>query len=231
MSLPRMLDVSNWQPTVNWAAEAKEVVAVYVKVAQGTSETDAYAASHIKGARAAKIPVGGYLYCMPGVGSGEAQADRLLALAPTRTNDLRPCLDCEDNTHRLNPAQLAAWYLGAVTRIVAKLGTYPTIYGSPSYLGAFTPYHPSVFGRCPLWVADYGVPRPAVPPAWTSWQAWQWTDTLKDPAVPGGAVDDSYVAEVAALRIPGPVVKVKTKRAASKVVTQPWQLVPNTTAF
>lgn len=201
MSLPHLRDLSNWQRTIDWNLEKREVAAVYVKVSQGLTFIDATARAKIRGAASVGLPVGGYHFATPGVGSPEAQADRLLSLAPHLPyRRLRACVDCEWNELGLNSAQLAAWYLGFVIRVHRVAGYWPTMYGSPSYLQAFATYHPEVFGRCPLWVAHYGVPRPHVPAPWTHWTAWQWTQSFKDPAV--GRVDDSFVADLANLRIP-----------------------------
>lgn len=217
MSLPRLRDVSNWQGPVDWRAEKHEVVGVYAKTSQGVSYTDPTFARRLRNATYAGLfHFGGYHYCVPGSGSPEAQADRLLALAPLAPGRLRPCLDCEDNTLRLNPAQLAAWYLGAVIRVHSKTGYWPTIYGSPSYLSGFAVYHPEVFGLCPLWLADYGVAHASPPAPWSHWCAWQWTESFKDPAA--GRVDDSFVSDLAALQIPkSPRVVVSfAKRALVK---------------
>jgi lysozyme len=104
----------------------------------------------------------------------------------------------------LNPAQLAAWYLGAAIRVHKRVGYWPTIYGSPSFLQEFATYHPEVFGLCPLWLANYGVAKPTIPAPWTHFAAWQHTDKFKDPAA--GSVDDSWVPDLKALLIPGVTV-------------------------
>lgn len=200
MSLPHLRDLSNWQARIDWQLEREQVAAVYVKVSQGLTFVDPTAKAKIAGARSVKLPVGGYHYCTPGVGSPEVQADILLAHAPFRPGGLRPCLDCEANPLRLNSAQLAAWYLGAVLRVRKRTGLWPVIYGPPSYLAAFATYHPGLFGLCPLWVADWGVRAPTVPAPWSHWDAWQWTDAYRDPAA--GRVDDSFAAGLAALKIP-----------------------------
>jgi GH25 family lysozyme M1 (1,4-beta-N-acetylmuramidase) len=200
MSLPHLRDVSSWQGPVNWRQEKRLVEAVYVKVSEGMSYTDPTAQRRIRNATYVRLPVGGYHFCRPGVGSPEAQADRLLALAPLRPGQLRPCLDCEDQTSGLNQMQLATWYMGAAIRVHKRTGYWPTIYGSPSYLGPLMSEYPHVFGYCPLWLADYGVKRPTVPPPWSHWAAWQWTDAYQDPAV--GRVDDSFLADLSALKIP-----------------------------
>lgn len=200
-SLPHLRDLSNWQTRIDWPAERRRVAAVYVKVSQGTTFVDATAKAKIVGAARTGIPVGGYHFCIPGSGAPERQADILLRHAPRAPHArLRPCLDCETNPLRLNAPQLAAWYLGFVVRVHERAGYWPTLYGPPSYLSSFATYHPEVFGRCPLWLADWQTQPPQPPPPWTHWAAWQWTDTFKDPAV--GTVDDSLVADLATLRIP-----------------------------
>lgn len=199
--LLHLRDVSNWQGPVDWRAEKKRVAGVYVKVSQGQTYTDPTAARRIRNATYARVPVGGYHFATPGVGSPESQADKLIRLAPLRPGQLRPCVDCEWDELHLNDGQLAAWLLGFVIRVHSRLGYWPVVYGSPSFLRRFSTYHPEVFGRCPLWLASYGVGHASPPPPWTHWSAWQWTSTFKDPAVPG-RVDDSYVADLGALRIP-----------------------------
>ena len=198
-TLPRLRDLSNWQGPVNWGIEKREIVGCYVKVTQGQTYTDPTAPARIRAATDARVPVGGYHYATPGVGSPESQAIRLLEHAPKRKGQLRPCLDAEANPLRLNDGQLAAWYLGFVSYIHLHTGQLPVIYGSPSYLRGWSLYHPEVFGACPLWIANYGVKVPTVPPPWSHWTAWQWTQTFEDPAV--GRVDDSYVADLKALTI------------------------------
>lgn len=137
---------------------------------------------------------------------------------------MRPCLDCEANPFRLNYGQLGAWYLAAVTRIVAKLGCYPTLYGSKDYLQNFAVFAPHVFGRCPLWLAAY-IPRPVIPAPWHAWQAWQWTSSWRDRGIPGG-VDDSLVSDLAAFRIPGRVQQARVRHAAKSLTPAPWSLKP-----
>lgn len=201
-SLPHLRDLSHWQGPVAWRAERRLVAGVYLNVGQGMTFTDPLAQRRLRNATWAGLwKCGGYLFTVPGSGSGEAQADRLLNLAPTAPGRLRPCLDCESNPLGLNPQQLAAWFLGAVLRVRTRAGYYPTLYGPPSFLSSWVTIHPEVFGRCPLWLADYGLQRPPAPPApWTSWAAWQWTDAYQDPNA--GRVDDSFVADLAALTIP-----------------------------
>ncbi len=160
-SLPHLRDVSNWQGPVNWRLEKKLVAGVYVKVSEGASNVDRTGQRRIRNATWAGIwKVGAYHFCTPGSGTPESQVDRFLKLAPLAPGRLRPCLDMEVNPLGLNMGQLGAWYLGACIRAKEKLGYWPVIYGSPSYLSQFATMHPQVFGRCPLWLADYGLSSP-----------------------------------------------------------------------
>lgn len=202
--LPHLRDVSNWQGPVDWRRERREVVGCYVKVSQGASYVDATARRRIRNAAYVGLPVGGYHYATPGVGSGAAQADRLIRYAPLAPGRLRPCLDCEaEPVDGMLGRELADWYADAVRRLWRRLGYAPTIYGSPFYLERFAPHHPDLFGACPLWVAHYGVASPTIPRPWHSFAAWQHTSGWHDPALPRDRrVDDSLVADLAALRIP-----------------------------
>src|SRR5665213_1462595 len=102
VGLPHHRDVSNWQGPVDWRSEKREVAAVYGKTSQGMGYTDPTFAKRLRNATYAGLwKFGGYHFCVPGSGSPEAQADRLLSLAPLAPGRLRPCLDCEDNTLRL----------------------------------------------------------------------------------------------------------------------------------
>lgn len=200
-SLPHLRDISDWQGTVDWREEAKEVVGVYAKVAQGQSWTDTRGQERLRNAEYAGLKTGGYSYVTPGVGSPESQAAKLLSLAPTGgKKHLKPCLDVEWNGFRLAPGALAVWVAGAAIYIKEKEGYYPVVYGSPSFLSSFATHAAEVLGMCPLWVADYGVRLPQIPPPWIHAAAWQWTDARKDPAV--GTVDDSLVFDLEALTIP-----------------------------
>lgn len=199
--LPHLRDVSNWQGPVDWPQERGEVVGAYTKVSQGITFVDPRAAERIKNATYAKVPIGGYHFATPGVGTPEQQADILCRLAPSHKGQLKPALDAESNPGHLNTGQLATWFLGFVLEVKRQRGYYPVIYGPPSFLQGWPVLHPEVFGLCPLWVADYGVRVPAIPPPWSHWAAWQWTDSFKDPAI-GGTVDDSFCADLGALRIP-----------------------------
>lgn len=226
--LPHLRDVSSWQPTVDWTVEARETAAVYVKVSQGVTYLNPAATSQIAGARKARLRVGGYHYCTPGVGSGEQQADILLAHAPWKPGDLRPCLDCEwpDSPLNGNRPQLAAWYLAAVTRVVARTGIYPVLYGSFFYLQGFAALHGEVFGRCPLWIADYTTAKtPGVPAPWHSWAAWQWTQANRDPAITG-LTDDSLVADLDALLVPNRTVARTVSRRRARKASPPPDWVP-----
>lgn len=203
-TLPHLRDVSNWQGPVDWHLEHRETVGCMVKVSQGLTYIDPTARRRVRNATYAKVRTGGYHFATPGVGSGEQQVDRLLRFSPLQPGwNFRPVLDCEANPLRLNSHQLAVWHLAAVLRVKHRTGYWPTIYGPPDYLQSWATIHPEVFGRCPLWVANYGVAHPRVPAPWHSWAAWQWTSGWHDPALPRDRrVDDSYVADLAALIIP-----------------------------
>jgi GH25 family lysozyme M1 (1,4-beta-N-acetylmuramidase) len=204
-ALPHLRDLSHWNAKVDWRLEKRRGLwGVYLNCGQGINYNDPTFRRRLVNATYAGFwRVGAYLFTVPGSGSPQAQADHLLKLAPKAPGRLRPCLDCESNPLRLPPQKLAAWYAAAVAHIQARTGYWPTIYGPPSFLGSFATADRTageLFGKCPLWLAEYGVRVPRVPDPWTHYSAWQYTDAYSDPAV--GMVDDSLVADGQAITIP-----------------------------
>lgn len=74
-----------------------------------------------------------------------------------------------------------------VTHVQQAIGNWPGLYGGrylKELLGASAD---PVLANCWLWLAQYG-PTPVLPPAWTDWTMWQYTDGAVGPdphAIPG----------------------------------------------
>jgi len=158
---------------VDWRSERKRVAGVYVKVSQGQDVHGPDRGPAIRNASYARIPVGGYHFATPGVGSPESQADRLIQLAPLRPGQLRPCVDCEWNELHLNGGQLAAWYLGFCIRVHDGSATGPLSTALLLTCRSSRPIIRKCFGRCPLWLAPNGVTHASPPAPWSHWAAWQ----------------------------------------------------------
>ncbi len=108
-----------------------------------------------------------------------AQARWFIANTPLVPGDLAPVVDIEtlgaDPPEDL-PDRLRAF----VQEIERHYGVKPIVYTGPVFwndnLGPG-------YGEHPLWIAEYGVPRPTVPRGWSGWALWQDRGDAKVPGV------------------------------------------------
>ena len=71
------IDISSYQPTIDWPTLAKTVGFVFIKATEGTTRLDKCFAQHWKDANGVSIPAGAYHFMTPG--NPEAQADFFVA--------------------------------------------------------------------------------------------------------------------------------------------------------
>lgn len=170
------IDVSHWQATIDWDRVAADgVVFAFIRVSHGTGTMDREFATNWPEAQRVGVIRGVYQYFSPG-DDPIAQADLLIdaiggELAP---GDLPPVLDVEaleGESADVAIANMRVW----LDHVEAMLGVRPIIYTAFYFwrdqLGA------PDFGEYPLWVANYGVSCPNVPPPWTGFDFWQYTST------------------------------------------------------
>jgi lysozyme len=168
-----IIDLSHFNANPDFAlARSGGILAVIHKATEGIAFSDpAYAAR--------RDAAGGLWWGAYHFGDGTdgiEQADFFLSKIGT-TRML--ALDFEKNPG--GPSMTLDQARAFVTRVRAATGRWPGLYGG-GYLkqmlgGAKDP----VLGNCWLWLAQYG-PRAVVPPNWTAWSMWQYTDSS---AVPG----------------------------------------------
>jgi lysozyme len=75
-------------------------------------------------------------------------------------------------------------FLQQVEKLLLKR---PIIYGSPYFLEALA--LDSRFAAYKLWIAEYGVKAPKIPPPWTDWTFWQTGDQGLDYDLFNGTLD------------------------------------------
>jgi lysozyme len=128
-------------------------------------------------ARAAGLWWGAYHF---GTGrrSGVEQADFFLAtVGPSQTLLV---LDLEPNPN--GPSMTLAQARDFVTRVRERTGRWPGLYAGHYLREQLGSAAESVLTNCWLWLAEYG-PAPArMPPQWSSWTLWQYTDGHAGPA-------------------------------------------------
>ena len=202
------LDVSNNQGKVDWNSVAsRKPYFAYAKVTEGTSFVDQRFAENYAGAKRKGLYAGGYHYALPDKSSGKAQADFFLSHAKY-TNDnktLPPMLDIEwpgatsdspSPCYGLPDSTMVSWIRAFVDRVRERTGRTAMIYTNTNWWNQCTGKNSS-FGKNPLFIANYsGSPTP-LPPGWSSWAIWQYSDSGPLPGDQG--VFNGSLNELAAL--------------------------------
>ncbi|KAG5646348.1 hypothetical protein DXG03_003671 [Asterophora parasitica] len=77
---PKGIDVSSWQPGINWAnVKANGIEFAYIKATEGTGYLSSEFSNQYIGATNNNIIRGGYHFARPDVSSGAVQANYFLA--------------------------------------------------------------------------------------------------------------------------------------------------------
>jgi lysozyme len=179
-----VVDISHHQRTVDCQViRAAGIVAVIHKATEGATFRDPAYAERRAAARAAGLLWGSYHYA--GTAEAALQVEAYLDHARPEARDL-VCLDYEAGLAGdvMQPGDL----LRFVTLIHARLGRWPVLYGGRLLARAAAEPDAALLALCPLWLARYGETPPDVPPPWSRWTLWQYTDGIDGPEpreVPG----------------------------------------------
>ncbi len=183
------IDVSSYQGNVNWVSVKNAGYSfAFAKATEGTTYTDPYFAHNWYYMQQANIIRGAYHFGHPG-SDPIAQARFFVTQVGNRSGAMQLVLDLETTDGR-TPAQVWAWtqsFMGEIKTLTGKPGIIYTGY----YFWRDSVGNPTNNLNCPLWIAAYGVSSPLVPPAWSTWSFWQYSDTGSVPGVSGG-VDLDY---------------------------------------
>ncbi|MCL6454381.1 MAG: peptidoglycan-binding protein [Alicyclobacillus sp.] len=187
------IDVSNHNGDIDWTrVKAAGVSLAWTKATEGTDYLDAYLSRNLAGMRSVGIQDGTYHFARPMVGRANVEADWYVdsVLKAGGFGALAPVLDIEV-TGGLSRAQLTTWMANWLARVEQRTGRVPVIYTYTSF--GQSAFDSTQFTRYPLWIADYGVSKPALPPGWTSWAYWQYSDSGHVDGI-AGVVDMDYIA-------------------------------------
>ncbi|MFN3937857.1 MAG: GH25 family lysozyme [Gemmobacter sp.] len=179
------LDVSRWQPEIDWrAAQAGGVSFVFIKATEGGDHLDPRFEMHWQGARAAGIPRGAYhfyFFCR----TPEENARWFIRNVPREPGALPPVLDMEWTRSRNCPQrpdgatvrEAARRFLGIVG---AHYGQRPIIYTTPDF------YRDTGIGEvnAEFWLRSVADHPSTVYPG-QAWTFWQYTGTGGVPGVSG----------------------------------------------
>ncbi|WP_405657966.1 GH25 family lysozyme [Streptomyces sp. NBC_00079] len=193
------LDVGASQGNVDWnAVRADGYRFAYVSAADGTSQNPFFR-SQYDGAKAAGLFRGAYFFAEPVFETGKTHADWLLdQIGYTRDGKtLPPVLDVERNERqpRCDGVSSSTWrayvrdFTGEVKR---RTGVDAVIYASPAFWHECLDDDGEFSKSNPLWVANYGVNKPAIPGGWPTYTFWQYASNGSVPGVSGEVDLDTF---------------------------------------
>jgi lysozyme len=182
------VDVSHYQGTVDWtSAKTAGIAFGFAKATESTTDIDPDFATNWAAMKAASIVRGAYHFFDSSV-DPTSQATYCLATVGTlEAGDLPIVLDFED----LNGEPEATAVANAVTFLAAvtsSTGKKAILYMSSDFLsGTYPALEPYT-----LWVANYGVTSPGIPPEWTTWTFWQNSDSGTVSGISGATDLDEF---------------------------------------
>ncbi|MFI5286147.1 MAG: GH25 family lysozyme [Candidatus Dormibacteria bacterium] len=182
------IDVSAYQGSIAWHSVAAAGISfAYIRAADGAGSPDGQFGTNWRGASAAGVTPGAYLFYEPNQ-SAVAQADLLISQLRSvgfTHGDLVPTIDVE-TTDGEPQAVVIANLRVIVNTVSAAIGSLPAIYCSPAWWSGNI--NSAAFTLDPLWVANWFVSQPSVPENnWggTGWQVWQFSDAGSVPGISG----------------------------------------------
>ena len=210
-----LIDVSQFQGSIDWRKVAGRVQGVFVKVADGDLKDPTYAPERVAQIRAAGLVWGPYYYARvaaPGNGERSGIQEAKLAINTARAGgwpragDFPLVYDFENlnGQSAAKTAKHVAAFVRGYRQIMGHLPifyTYPSIW--PPVERALAPEDRALLKRCPLWIAHYGVSKPIVPQPWNSYSVWQDSDRWQCPGVPSKVDHDRAAVPLARLTIKG----------------------------
>ncbi|MFF2029495.1 GH25 family lysozyme [Arthrobacter sp. NPDC058192] len=182
------LDVSGYQPTVNWPAQySMGARFAYVKASEGLTYRSPVFASQYSGALNAGLIRGAYHFALPSISTGAAQADYFVNSGGGWSSDgktLPPLLDIEYNPYstlgntcyNMSAAAMVGWLKDFSNRVLSRTGRLPMIYTTADWWSRCTG-NSGAFGNQPLHLARYSTYVGNVPNGWGTYSVWQYSST------------------------------------------------------
>ncbi|MBM7865578.1 N-acetylmuramoyl-L-alanine amidase [Heliobacterium gestii] len=213
------IDVSNYQPNVDWTqVSASGIAFAYIKATEGMRTQDAMFPTHAANARAAGIPVGAYHFAHPESNTPQDEANNFLAALNSVTTDLAPVLDLESPPQQnsaLTGDFIANWARTFINLVAEATGKRVFLYTGKWYTDM---YGVTGLSDISLWISYYSTSAPPDFAGWTEWTMWQYTESGTVNGISGN-VDMNLAVSLDALRgIATPVYATKKVQINGK----PW---------
>lgn len=176
------IDVSYYQGDITWPRVARAGVKfAFIRVTDGTDIIDTKFVANWRGAKAAKIQRGAYQYFRANL-SPTDQADVVIRMLRAHgIGELPPVIDVEE-TMGLPLATVAANARIWIERVRKELGVEPLVYTNPGMWGIRGA--PELASQ-ELWLAHYTQGCPVIPPPWTRFRLWQYSDNGRIDGISG----------------------------------------------
>ncbi|KXN82457.1 Lysozyme M1 [Leucoagaricus sp. SymC.cos] len=163
---PKGIDVSGYQPSVNWnTVKANGGTFAYIKATEGTGyKNPSFSSQYMHvGATNAGFIRGSYHFARPDISSGATQANYFLANGGGWSADgitLPGALDIEYNPYGatcygLSTSAMVAWIKDFSNTYHSKTGRYPVIYTTTDWWKTCTSNASGFQNDNPLWIARY----------------------------------------------------------------------------
>lgn len=220
------IDVASFQhaggPIIWSDVAAAQYKFAFIKVSEGSYYTNPYYASDATGAQGVGLFTAPYAFAIPNYSGGALQADYALDAANYAPNGrtLPLILDIEydpyankpppmgDGTsgfcYGLSTTQMVAWIDAFVTEADRRMGQLPVIYTTAQWWDTCTGGS-TAFAADPLWIAGNNSANtgPTMPPPWSNWTYWQYTNSAALTPGISGTFDASYLS-ASALELAAP---------------------------
>ena len=172
------IDVSKYQGAINWGAVAQSGVGyTFIKAGSVNSGIDPYFAANVKGAQAAGVRTGVYIYSYATTVEQAAQEAQLLLqwIEPYNIN-FPVAIDIEDKTQKGLDANTCTAMANTFCAIIAQAGYTPILY---TYTNFYKSHFTSAFAY-DKWIAQYADHNDI-----GGWSIWQYSSGGAVPGIAG----------------------------------------------
>jgi lysozyme len=174
--LNAIVDISHHNDPVDFAKlKAAGILGVIHKATQGVTGGDPTYPAHRAAAQAAGLLWGAYHFGTDSDGVQQAVSFLEAVGDPAKTLLV---LDFESNP--TGPSMSLEEARAFVTHVKEATGRYPGFYSGHDIKQALGTNTDPILSNCWFWLAQYG-PTPVVPPNWSTWTLWQYTDGALGP--------------------------------------------------
>jgi lysozyme len=191
-----VIDLSHHNTISSWTdIKSSGIIGIIHKATQGTSYVDPTYASRKQEALAEGLLWGAYHFGEGG--NARTQAEHFLEVVQPEPTDLL-VLDWEDYIDSTMTLQEAEWFALHVGIAIKRT---PGLYSGQAFLtDALALSRSSILQHSWLMIARYSSEMPEVPPLWSTWSMWQYTDQGTVPGVEGDCDRDRFNGDETGLR-------------------------------